>query len=141
MAHGYLNKTQLTTIHKRLLNEKEKLINKEYESDTFCLDKNELSDVLDEASINIQASQELRFRNRELFYLKKVEQALDRVKRGLYGRCEECDGPISYERLMARPTAELCIGCKECAETGEKNNYFQNKSKSLGKTILEIGSP
>ena len=100
----------------------------------------ELSDVLDEANVNIQAARELRFRNREIFYLKKINKTLDRIEQKSYGFCEDCDGPIAFERLIARPTAELCIGCKEESELSEKNNFYQNKSKSYGHTISEMGT-
>lgn len=135
----HLSDQQLHEIEEKLLLEKCKLLNKKTDQDSFCLDKNELSDVLDEASINIQASRELRFRNRELFYLKKINKALDRIQRGLYGICEDCDDQISYDRLIARPTAELCIMCKEEAELSEKNNVYLRKSKSYGQTLSEIG--
>lgn len=134
----HLTDKQLQSIKDILLSEKEKLLGKERSLDQFCLDKNELSDVLDEASINIQASQELRFRNRETFYLKKINKGLDRIQRGTYGLCEDCDGAISFERLLARPTAELCINCKEEAEMSERSNFFEARSKSLGKTMNEM---
>ena len=41
---------------------------------------------------NIQASHELRMKNRELFYYKKLNQTLDRIKKGTVGICKECDG-------------------------------------------------
>ena len=56
--------TKLNKILNKLLLERAKLLMIEKDQDKFCLDKNELADPLDEASINIQASQELRFRNR-----------------------------------------------------------------------------
>ncbi len=138
MKNGFLTPDQLNKIKDILLADREKIENKDHDTSSYCLDKNELSDVLDEANINIQATKELRFRNRELFYLKKLNKSLDRIKRGTYGLCEDCDGPIGLERLMARPTAELCINCKEESELSEKNNFFQNKSKSLGHTISDL---
>lgn len=41
----------------------------------------------------------------------EVEQALDRLDQGAYGRCERCDAPIPAERLEARPNARTCIAC------------------------------
>ena len=37
--------------------------------------------------------------------------ALERLASGTYGRCEECEGPISEARLEAMPAARLCITC------------------------------
>ena len=67
----FLSDNDLAFIQIRLLKEKESILAKKKDFDSFCLDKNELSDPLDEASINVQTSHELRFRNREIFFLKK----------------------------------------------------------------------
>ena len=103
-----------------------------------AMEKDELRDPVDEANSNIQASHELRMKNRELFYYKKLNQTLDRIKKGTVGICKECDGEINFERIMARPTAEMCISCKEESEMAEQNNFFHRKSKSLGKTLDEM---
>jgi DnaK suppressor protein len=43
--------------------------------------------------------------------LADVDDALDRIAQGRYGRCEECGQPISTARLAARPAARTCISC------------------------------
>lgn len=138
VAARHLSKKQIKDLKEKLLKELEKITHRTKESDIFCLNKNELRDVLDEANINIQAGQELRFRNREIFYLKKINQALSRIDEKVYGICEDCDESISYERLMARPTAELCISCKEEREQAESQSVFHQKSKSLGKSFGDM---
>lgn len=137
--NDHLSDKEVAILKDKLLAEKERILNKDQDQDKYYLDKNELFDPVDEASANIQASTELRFRNRENFYLKKIEKALGKVETGEYGVCTENDCEISFVRLNARPTAELCIECKEEAESEEKGNFFQKKSKSLGKTMQEIG--
>ncbi|WP_372655028.1 TraR/DksA family transcriptional regulator [Halobacteriovorax sp.] len=138
--NSYLSDKQIGKLKDTLLAEKERIYNKSQNSESYCLDKNELSDPVDEASVNVQTSQEIRFRNRDIFYLKKINKALTKIEDGVYGLCQECDAEINFERLMARTTAELCIGCKEEAELSEKNNFIQRKSKSLGKTLSELSS-
>lgn len=133
----FLSTERIDVLKNKLLGERQRILNKESELAKFCLDTNELSDPLDEASTNIQASQELRFRNRETLYLKKINKGLQRIEEGTYGLCESCDEVIYFERLMARTTAELCINCKEETEMLEKNNFWQKKSKSLGKTLAD----
>jgi DnaK suppressor protein len=44
-------------------------------------------------------------------HLDAIEAALGRLEAGSYGRCERCGGPISAERLAARPVAVTCITC------------------------------
>jgi DnaK suppressor protein len=55
--------------------------------------------------------------------LELIERALQRLKDGSYGRCENCGGAISPERLEALPYATQCIGCQERAERqGRRSN-------------------
>jgi DnaK suppressor protein len=138
-ANSFLSDEQITQLKDKLLADQELIRNKHSQKDQYCMDKSELSDPVDEASINTQTSQEIRFRNRENFYVKKINKTLLKMEKGEYGLCSECDAEITFERLMARPTAELCISCKEEAEHVENNNAFMRRSKSLGKTIAEIG--
>jgi DnaK suppressor protein len=44
-------------------------------------------------------------------HLAAVDEALDRLGQGDYGRCEVCGQPIAPERLAARPTATRCVTC------------------------------
>ena len=89
-----------------------------------AMEKDELRDPVDEANSNIQASHELRMKNRELFYYKKLNQTVERIKKGTVGICKECDGEINFERIMARPTAEMCISCKEESEMANKITFL-----------------
>jgi RNA polymerase-binding protein DksA len=43
--------------------------------------------------------------------LAEVERAIARVEHGTYGRCQGCGAAIPEDRLMAVPSAALCIGC------------------------------
>ena len=44
-------------------------------------------------------------------HLTELEQALERLEQGDYGRCQRCRGPIPPERLEARPAASTCVPC------------------------------
>jgi DnaK suppressor protein len=41
----------------------------------------------------------------------EIDEALDRIKTGTYGRCVSCGHPIPGERLEAVPWAALCVPC------------------------------
>lgn len=41
--------------------------------------------------------------------LTQVEQALERIENGKFGKCRVCNGPIEEARLNANPAAETCI--------------------------------
>jgi DnaK suppressor protein len=44
---------------------------------------------------------------------KEIEAALDRLRSGQYGLCQECETPLSDRRLNALPWARYCIACQE----------------------------
>jgi RNA polymerase-binding transcription factor DksA len=44
--------------------------------------------------------------------LKNINIALEKIKKGTYGRCEKCKKEISEERLRAFPEARTCNDCK-----------------------------
>jgi len=45
--------------------------------------------------------------------LKAVNQALEKIKKGTYGICENCGKQISLERLKAYPQAIFCLECQK----------------------------
>jgi DnaK suppressor protein len=50
-------------------------------------------------------------------HLRDLEEALERLRAGTFGRCARCGDQIVFERLMARPTAQTCV---ECAAPGRR---------------------
>lgn len=45
----------------------------------------------------------------EIEILNQIDEALDRIDKGLYGICEVCGKEIGEERLTAIPWTKLCI--------------------------------
>jgi DnaK suppressor protein len=50
--------------------------------------------------------------------LQLVDEALDRIKKGTYGVCENCETELQQKRLEAVPWASLCTACQEKQEQG-----------------------
>ena len=50
--------------------------------------------------------------------LEEITAALDRLRQGNFGQCEECDAEIPKPRLHALPYARYCV---ECARKLEQN--------------------
>lgn len=97
--------------------------------------KDDLMDEVDLALNDIEQGMKSRMGNRESLYFKKIEEALLRIKEGTYGLCLGCGENIGVKRLEARPTAELCISCKETAERAENLNAEGRRHKSLGDSV------
>jgi DnaK suppressor protein len=43
--------------------------------------------------------------------LVEIADALERIKQGTFGRCEECHVPIHKARLQALPHTRHCVAC------------------------------
>lgn len=44
--------------------------------------------------------------------LQSVNAALEKIKRGKYGKCEKCTKDIEKEKLLAFPETRLCLTCQ-----------------------------
>lgn len=77
----------------------------------------------------------LKLLGRHSFMLKKIDNALLKIKNGTFGVCEECDGEIEINRLRARPVATQCIACKEEEERSEGQILYEKRSHTHGKTF------
>jgi DnaK suppressor protein len=66
-------------------------------------DKEEEADEVEEYNnlLPVEHSLELK--------LKDVNEALEKIKNGTYGKCENCGKEIETERLEAMPEAKFCI--------------------------------
>lgn len=45
--------------------------------------------------------------------LLTIEQALKKIKKGTYGKCERCGKEIKKERLLAVPETRFCFSCSQ----------------------------
>jgi DnaK suppressor protein len=78
------------------------------------------ADPNDRASQESDMALELRNRDRERKLIKKIEETIAKIDAGDYGYCDSCGIEIGLKRLEARPTATLCIDCKELDELRER---------------------
>lgn len=76
-------------------------------------------DSMDEATEEEVYSTALRLADRESFLVTKIREAMSRLEAGEIDQCEECDEPIGFKRLMARPVTTLCFECKSAREQVE----------------------
>jgi len=78
------------------------------------------ADIVDQASSYTDKTVEMKALNRSRKLISKINSALQRLKEGTYGYCEETGEPIGLKRLMARPVATLSIEAQEKHERDEK---------------------
>lgn len=137
--NSHLKVKELKILKDQLLAQKEDILNKISDQAQYALDPNEQKEQVDAANNNREKEQEARLLSRQGFLVKKITKTLADLDSGEYGLCKECDAEIPFERLRARPVADMCITCKEDAESEEKGKLYKKVSKSLGRTAQEYG--
>jgi DnaK suppressor protein len=79
-------------------------------------DNTPLADEVD--VIRLNEDREMSFATRSLLVERanKLAEALDRLRGGEYGICEECGEPIAPARLRAMPEVTTCVRCQDQLE-------------------------
>jgi RNA polymerase-binding transcription factor len=68
--------------------------------------------------IGVSEDREMSFATRSLLVERanKLAEALERLRTGEYGFCEECGEPIAPARLRAMPEVLTCVRCQDRRE-------------------------
>ena len=69
--------------------------------------------------------------------LKKIDEAIQRLEEGSYGRCEDCDQEIAAARLRALPFAARCRDCQEASEDAVR---YEREAKAFARLQKELAS-
>ena len=72
----------------------------------------------DQAQHSLEEHVSLRLNGHEYLQLKQIQEALDRLQLGEFGRCLACEEPIAPKRLHALPWAKYCVKCQEKVADG-----------------------
>ncbi len=111
---------KILEIRKQLILQRDKLLADAGVALNSFPSDNALSEIGDQASVEIDRNFMLKLKERERKLLKKIEKAIDKIDNNEYGICEACGQLIDIKRLEARPVTDLCIECKTEQEEEEK---------------------
>ncbi|NLY03688.1 MAG: RNA polymerase-binding protein DksA [Campylobacter sp.] len=113
-----MKQAELESFKKLLEDRRVEIVNgiKNSASEISELMQSSAADEFDMASINTDSNLEQLISNKQKYELHEIDLALSKIKHGTYGVCEMCEDNISMARLKAKPTASLCITCKEISE-------------------------
>jgi DnaK suppressor protein len=116
-----MNSVMLEYFRQKLLSWRRELLDESNETLQYLQEGALLeADVADRASTEADRSLQLRTRDRARKLISKIDEALERIESGTYGKCEESREPISLQRLEARPVATLSLEAQERHERMEK---------------------
>ncbi|MFZ2656878.1 MAG: TraR/DksA C4-type zinc finger protein [Victivallales bacterium] len=72
--------------------------------------------MADFGSDNFLHEMELEMMSSEIEVLEMIDEAVERLVSGDFGKCLDCGCQIAMERLEAKPYARFCIKCKSARE-------------------------
>lgn len=128
----YMSSNQLEYFRQKLSRWKDELSTELKETLDNLKEENwQESDIADRATVETDASLELRTRDRYRKLINKINDALNRIDRGEYGYCEETGEEIGLKRLEARPIATLSIEAQERHERDERTHYDEDLEERL----------
>lgn len=108
----YMNDAQMLFFRTRLIQMREEVLQRELEVKERLHEREVFADPADRATAEEEHWLDLRLRERESLLLKKIDDALRRLDGKEYGYCEKTGDPIGIPRLLARPTATVCVDIK-----------------------------
>lgn len=119
-----LTQDRFDALQARLLEQRQEIVNM-YNQDIRAGQESAdepTEDIVDRA--NNAYNRELMFSisDSERQLLLQIEDAINRMNVGTYGRCTNCGNTIHPLRLEAVPWARFCIDCQELAEKGLLEN-------------------
>lgn len=120
-GEAYMNANQLAHF-RRILEETRNELSRDIDRTVHTMqdEATVFADPNDRASQESDMALELRNRDRERKLIKKIDETIARIDADDYGFCDKCGVEIGLKRLEARPTATLCIDCKELDEMRER---------------------
>jgi RNA polymerase-binding transcription factor DksA len=75
-----------------------------------------LADTADVGRVNEDREMSFATRSRLVEKARELAGALERLRKGSYGVCQECGGLIGARRLQAIPEVTTCVGCQDRIE-------------------------
>lgn len=108
----YMNDVQLEFFRHRLLQMRAEVLEREVDVKERLHQREVFADPADRATAEEEHWLDLRLRERESLLLRKIDDALRRLENREYGYCEKTGDPIGIPRLLARPTATVCVDVK-----------------------------
>ena len=125
----YMNERQLEYFKCKLLSWREKLLRDSQETVIKLKDEGgRETDILDQSTAETSMALHLRNRDRDRKLIQRIDDALERIKMGTYGYCEESGEEIGLNRLEARPIARLCLEEQERRERSERARHNRHET-------------
>jgi DnaK suppressor protein len=108
----YMNEVQIEFFRQRLLKMREEVLAREMDVKERLHQREVFADPADRATAEEEHWLDLRLRERESMLMRKIDESLRRIRDKEYGYCVKTGEAIGIPRLLARPTATVCVDVK-----------------------------
>ena len=78
-----------------------------------------VEDSAEMSELDLNRSTAFALASRQSQLIKEIDEALERIEDGTYGRCTRCRKPLDEERLKAMPTAKYDAECQAAIEAAQ----------------------
>jgi DnaK suppressor protein len=109
----YMNDAQLAFFRELLLQMRKEVVEREIGAKERLNQGESHADPADRATAEEEYFLDMRLRERESRLLRKIDDALRRIRQKEFGYCEVTGEPIGIPRLLIRPTATVCVEVKD----------------------------
>jgi DnaK suppressor protein len=113
-----MNKKDMELLKKILVQKKAELLNKVKNVQKEISDKELESsgDEIDTASRGAEKEMYFELAAADKITMSAIDDAIGKMEKGIYSKCESCAKDIPIQRLKAIPWSRYCIQCQEESE-------------------------
>lgn len=93
----------------------------------------------DVASEVFERSKDFALRENSMLQIRAIDQALQNIQDGTYGRCQVCGGEIPPQRLRALPYTTYCVHCRRDEEKSDNRGQVRPVEEEVMEPVLTKG--
>lgn len=132
----YMSSKQLEYFRRKLLHWRKQLVQEASDISERIKEKSlREPDAVDQGALESNKAVELRTHNRYVKLINKIDDALERIKKGTYGYCQKTGKEIGIKRLEVRPIARFSIEAQESHEQMERRQRAGHRKRELVKGV------
>ena len=115
-----MDKRRVRVFRDKLLGRRESLVGQVQEAELYSRERDSeaTQDPADMAANAYTKELLVSMSDNDRQLLKLIDEALERIEAGGYGKCVRCGNPLPDKRLDALPWARHCLPCQDLQEKG-----------------------
>jgi DnaK suppressor protein len=115
-----MEKRRVKIFRDKLLDRREGLVGQVQEAEAYSRERDSeaTQDPADMAANAYTKELLVSMSDNDRQLLNLIDESLERIEAGSYGKCVRCESPLPEKRLEALPWARHCITCQDLHERG-----------------------